>query len=73
MGFSNGSISKALNENRAVGSDRLETIVSKYPELNPMSGQAVIIDENNPLPYGTVTTLLTIDKAGQMMIPYCRH
>jgi phage repressor protein C with HTH and peptisase S24 domain len=34
MGFSNGSISKLLNERRALGTDRLETIVAKYPELN---------------------------------------
>lgn len=33
-GFSNGSIGKAINEKRALGSDRLETIVSKYPDLN---------------------------------------
>lgn len=34
MGFSNGSISKALNEKRSISSDRLETIVYKHPELN---------------------------------------
>lgn len=34
MGFSNGSIGKLLDEKRAIGSDRLETIVSKYPKLN---------------------------------------
>jgi phage repressor protein C with HTH and peptisase S24 domain len=34
MGFSNGSVSKALNEKRALGTDRIETIVSKHPELN---------------------------------------
>jgi len=80
MGFSNGSISKALNEKRALGSDRLETIVSKYPDLNltwlltgigdmlKKSG-AVIVQDNEGLPYGTVTTLLTIDKLGNMLIP----
>lgn len=34
MGFSNGSIGKALDEKRALGTDRLETIVYKYPSLN---------------------------------------
>lgn len=34
MGFSNGSIGKVLNENRAISSDRLETIFYKYPELS---------------------------------------
>ena len=34
LGFSNGSISKALHERRALGSDRLETIFKKFPELS---------------------------------------
>jgi hypothetical protein len=42
MGFSNGSLSKAIEQKRAIGSDRLETIFAKYPDLNPswlMNGQ----------------------------------
>ncbi len=34
MGFGNGSIGKAIDEKRGIGSDRLETIVAKYPSLN---------------------------------------
>jgi hypothetical protein len=42
MGFSNGSLAKAIEQKRAIGSDRLEIIFSKYPDLNPawlMNGQ----------------------------------
>jgi len=58
MGFSNGSISKAINEKRALGSDRLETIFSKYPTLNlewlltgkgEMINVGPIVEETMPL------------------------
>ena len=35
MGFSNGSISKALNSKRSISSERLEKIFYKYDWLNP--------------------------------------
>jgi phage repressor protein C with HTH and peptisase S24 domain len=35
LGFSNGSIGKVLDERRSIGSDRLETIFSKYPQISP--------------------------------------
>ena len=35
MGFSNGSISKALNRKRSISSERLEKIFYKYDWLNP--------------------------------------
>jgi len=35
MGFSNGSLSKALNSKRSISSERLEKIFYKYDWLNP--------------------------------------
>lgn len=46
MGFSNGSLSKALNSKKSIGSDRLEKIFSKYTDLNPswlMTGEGKMI------------------------------
>lgn len=34
MGFSNGSLSKAFEQQRGIGSDRLEIIFSNYPRLS---------------------------------------
>lgn len=34
LGFSNGSLSKAIEQKRGIGSDRLETIFSHYPEFS---------------------------------------
>lgn len=78
MGFSNGSISKLLNEKRALGSDRLETIVFKHPELNiswliigkgemliKPGASNILVTESGSTP----TTLIPIDKEGNMMIP----
>jgi hypothetical protein len=33
--MSNGSFSKNIKENRSISSDKLEIILSKYPEINP--------------------------------------
>lgn len=51
-GFSNGSLSTALKENRAIGSDRLEIIFEKYPRLNVewlMTGRGDMFYPNGPL------------------------
>lgn len=74
LGFSNGSIGKTLNEKRALGSDRLETIVSKYPELNPIwlltgRGDMTKVDSASLVSEPDVSFMLTVDKAGNMMIP----
>lgn len=81
MQFSNGSIGKALDEKRAIGSDRLETIVSKYPELDvewlltgkgqmikrPESAELSMVAEPGLVPFKAAT--LTVDRAGNRMIP----
>jgi hypothetical protein len=35
MGFSRGSLAKALDEGRAIGSDRLEAMLAAHPHWNP--------------------------------------
>lgn len=48
LGFSNGSISKALHERRALGSDRLETIFKKFPDLSAnwlLTGKGSMIEQ----------------------------
>lgn len=35
LGFSNGSISVAIREDRVIGSDRIEKICQAFPDLNP--------------------------------------
>ncbi|ADY51550.1 Peptidase S24/S26A/S26B, conserved region [Pseudopedobacter saltans DSM 12145] len=36
VGFSNGAFSSQLKNNRTIGVDKLENILKKYPELNPI-------------------------------------
>lgn len=75
MGFSNGSISKAINEKRAVGSDRLETIVSKYPALNItwlLTGVGEMTRTYPSMPDDTsvvVRESYVVDKSSNMLIP----
>ncbi len=35
VGFSNGAFSSQLRNNKTIGVDKLENILSKFPELNP--------------------------------------
>lgn len=75
MGFSNGSIGKTLNEKRALGSDRLETIVSKFPQLNPvwlLTGKGDMLNKYGALPEESslvVRESYVVDKSSNMMIP----
>ena len=54
MNFSNGSLAKAIAEKRAIGSDRLEMIFSKYHLWNPTwlfkeQGKMYLSDEKSEL------------------------
>jgi hypothetical protein len=79
--FSNGSIGKALAEKRAIGSDRLETIVSKFPQLNLtwlLTGKGeMLVGQGTKLPavaeplakYETVMTVDTHGENAMMLVP----
>ena len=77
LGFSNGSIGKTLNEKRALGSDRLETIVSKYPQLNLdwlLTGEGEMLKGYNlrsstaPI-VAEAGAIMAVDATGNVMIP----
>jgi phage repressor protein C with HTH and peptisase S24 domain len=75
MGFSNGSIGKVLNGNRSVSSDRLETIVYKYPSLDIdwlLTGRGKMIKSYSSFTEQSLMVsepALTYDKSGNEMIP----
>ena len=79
MGFSNGSVGKALNEKRAVGSDRLETIVAKYPDFNIvwlLTGRGEMIKskaDNNVVREPEETYVIIKQSVWWIDDPYCRH
>lgn len=77
MGFSNGSIGKAINEKRALTSDRLETIFYKYPELNAewlLTGKGAMLKESaknirsSRASGNTMPLIVTVDTAGRNAI-----
>lgn len=52
IGASRGAISKAVKENKSIGSSTLEEIISKYSDLNPiwlLTGQGNMFVENEML------------------------
>lgn len=76
MGFSNGSIGKTLKEKRALGSDRLETIVYKYPTLNTdwlLTGKGTMIRLESSLGTPTAkfsdTAVSTLSGTGGVTVP----
>lgn len=78
MQFSNGSIGKALDEKRGIGSDRLETIFYKYPDLSEewlMTGRGQMLKTpsmvaQSKASYSSGTTaIIPVDNTGNMMIP----
>lgn len=51
IGMSNASFGKSLKNNGAIGSDKLENILSVYPDINPMwllTGQGEMLIDANP-------------------------
>ena len=66
MGFSNGSISKALNSKRSISSERLEKIFYKYDWLNPkwlFDGTPPMVFENRGKASVELSELQTSDFA----------
>lgn len=50
VGFSNGAFSSQLRNNKTIGVDKLENILSKFPELNPewlLTGRGHMLREKN--------------------------
>lgn len=61
IGMSNASFGKSLKNNGAIGSDKLENILSVYPDINPdwlLTGRGSMLKSEGKSPMGEQEAVL---------------
>lgn len=68
IGAGNGYIGKQIKRKASIGSDMIETIVSKYPQLNVvwlLTGKGdMLLNKKKARPSGGVPAVVTVDEGG---------
>lgn len=73
VGMSNASFSKQLKNHGAIGSDKIENILSVYPELSTewlLTGRGNMLNEASFNPQYNVESLVISDTKGIPLIPF---